>query len=116
MKSGGRKPPLAPKPSLAHLPPPPATPSSGQKQVPWQRSPGPGRKSKPPLAPKPSLSEPNSKAAAAAAQSPQTPGQNGAPGERVKPNWDAIFPFALCSQKKCRLPPGQSRQQNGDRR
>ncbi|KAM9814361.1 FYVE, RhoGEF and PH domain-containing protein 6-like isoform 2-T2 [Syngnathus typhle] len=105
MKSGGRKPPLAPKPSLAHLPPPPppspATPSSGQKQVPWQRSPGPGRKSKPPLAPKPSLSELNSKATAAA-QSPQTPGQNGAPGERVKPNWDAIIPICLCSQKKCR--------------
>ncbi|XP_049578305.1 FYVE, RhoGEF and PH domain-containing protein 6 [Syngnathus scovelli] len=99
MKSGGRKPPLAPKPSLAHLPPP-ATPSSGQKQVPWQ----PGRKSKPPLAPKPSLSELNSKvaAAAAAAQSPQTPGQNGAAGERIKPNWDAIIPICLCSQKKCR--------------
>ncbi|XP_077424470.1 FYVE, RhoGEF and PH domain-containing protein 6-like [Vanacampus margaritifer] len=107
MKSGMRKPPLAPKPNLAQLQPGARFASTAREDVVSQQSPGPPGKMKPKLAPKPNPSKLNSKPAATSpAKSPQVVGllntRNGIQHEDKKPNWDYIIPICLCSQKNCR--------------
>lgn len=112
--SGMHKPPVAPKPNLAHqLQRPglsPATPRRDGLSLP---SPGTPRRVKPILAPKPCLSKLatageskplTSKSQTTVASTPQTEGCNShreIQQENKKPDWDYIIPICLCSHETC---------------
>lgn len=109
-----QKPPVAPKPNLAHpLQRPglsPATPRRDGLSLP---SPGTPRRVKPVLAPKPCLSKLTtageskpltSKSQTTVTSTPQTEGRNShreIQQENKKPDWDYIIPICLCSHDNC---------------
>ncbi|XP_047451867.1 FYVE, RhoGEF and PH domain-containing protein 6-like [Mugil cephalus] len=114
MSEGMHKPPVAPKPKLAHHQMPPLSPSIPRRPGLSLPSPGTRRKVKPVLAPKPCLSKLTagveskpikSPQRASVAETPRTVGlltsHNGIRQENKKPDWDYIIPICLCSQENC---------------